>query len=193
MVLASVPFGVPSYKQQKPTLVNWSRRALLESNGGAWGIVREDRESETGKNKGTRQTRTRSHPTPWAATTFGTKAAQEQTLQDPRSSDFLPPGRHKCLMCWDWGLSSGCLGPGPGSQSLLLSLVRRASPLAQPSTATGFSDRPWGGVPLRGCTNADPKGNRGCRSTRSREEDDQDPRGFLTRLLVWCQLGHSKG
>ena len=99
MVLASVPFGALSDKQQKPALVNLSRTVLLESNGGAWGIVREDRESETGGNKGTGQTRTRSYPAPWAATTLSTKAAQEQMLRDPGSSDFLPPDRHKCLMC----------------------------------------------------------------------------------------------
>ena len=57
MVLVSVPFEVLSYKQQKPTLVNLSRTVLLESYGEAWGIVREGRGLEIGRNKGNGQPR----------------------------------------------------------------------------------------------------------------------------------------
>lgn len=96
MVLVSVPFEVLSYKQQKPTLVNLSRTVLLESYGEAWGIVREDRGLETGKNKGNGQPRAGRILPPGPPPP---SAPQEQMLQDLGSSAFVPPNRHKGLLC----------------------------------------------------------------------------------------------
>lgn len=103
-MLVSMPLGVLSYKQWKPTLVNLSRMVLLESYGGTWGIVREDRESETGRNKGTGQPRTWLHPSQelWATT----------HLSKPSGPLTPPPRQTPHVGCDETEVSAQAAGSG---------------------------------------------------------------------------------